>query len=97
MARFVVTVPDDFLKEIDARAKAEHRSRSELAREALRAYLRSGVRKGGISDRSEVKRALRIQEETRRLLEVYREIREGSDRQCVRTTMSLSLGAVLQE
>ncbi len=69
MARFVVTVPDDFLKEIDARAKAEHRSRSELAREALRAYLRSGVRKGGISDRPEVKRALRIQEETRRLLE----------------------------
>jgi metal-responsive CopG/Arc/MetJ family transcriptional regulator len=69
MARFVVTVPEDFLEEVDARAKAEHRSRSELVREALRSYLRSGERKGDISDRPEVKRALRIQEETRRILE----------------------------
>lgn len=69
MARFVVTIPDDFLAEVDARAKTEHRSRSELVREALRSYLRSGGRKGDISDRPEVKRALRIQEETRRLLE----------------------------
>jgi Arc/MetJ-type ribon-helix-helix transcriptional regulator len=69
MARFVVTIPDDFLAEVDARAEAEHRSRSELVREALRGYLRSGERKGNISDRPEVKRALRVQEETRRLLE----------------------------
>ena len=69
MARFVVTVPDDFLEEVDARAAAEHRSRSELVREALRGYLRSGGRKGDISDRPEVKRALRVQEETRRTLE----------------------------
>ena len=69
MARFVVTIPDDFLEEVDARAEAEHRSRSELVREALRGYLRSGRRKGDISDRPEVKRALRIQEETRRTLE----------------------------
>lgn len=69
MARFVVTIPDDFLEEVDARAEAEHRSRSELVREALRGYLRSGGRKGDISDRPEVKRALRIQEETRRALE----------------------------
>ena len=69
MARFVVTMPDDFLEEVDARAEAEHRSRSELVREALRGYLRSGGHKGDISDRPEVKRALRIQEETRRALE----------------------------
>ena len=55
MARFVVTIPDDFLKEVDARAQAEHRSRSELVREALRGYLRSGGRKGdiGIGPKSE--------------------------------------------
>lgn len=69
MARFVVTVPEDFLEEVDARAKAEHRSRSELVREALRGYLRSGGRKGDISDRPGVKRALRVQEETRQTLE----------------------------
>lgn len=69
MTRFVVTVPENFLEEVDARAKVEHRSRSELVREALRSYLRSGTRRGDISDRPEVKRALRIQEETRQLLE----------------------------
>jgi Arc/MetJ-type ribon-helix-helix transcriptional regulator len=66
MARFVVTIPDDFLEEVDARAKAEHRSRSELVREALRGYLRSGGRKGDISDRPEVKRAIQLQDEMRR-------------------------------
>jgi len=69
MTRFVVTVPEEFLREVDARAKAEHRNRSELVREALRTYLRSGGRRGDISDRPEVKRALQIQEETRRALE----------------------------
>lgn len=69
MARFVVTIPDEFLEEVDARAEAEHRSRSELVREALRGYLRSGGRKGDISDRPEVKRAIQLQDEMRRRLE----------------------------
>ncbi len=69
MARFVVTIPDDFLEEVDARAKAEHRSRSELVREALRSYLRSGGRRGDISERPEVKRAIQLQDEMRRRLE----------------------------
>lgn len=66
MARFVVTVPNDFLEEVDARAAAEHRSRSELVREALRSYLRTGTRKGDISDRPEVKKAIQLQDEIRR-------------------------------
>ncbi|TCJ15712.1 ribbon-helix-helix protein, CopG family [Rubrobacter taiwanensis] len=66
MARFVVTIPDEFLKEVDARAKAEHRSRSELVREALRNYLRSGERKEDISNRPDFKRAVRFQDEMRR-------------------------------
>ena len=69
MARFVVTIPDEFLEEVDARAKAEHRSRSELVREALRSYLRSGGRRGDISDRRAVKRAIQIQDEMRQRLE----------------------------
>ncbi|CAA9462736.1 MAG: hypothetical protein AVDCRST_MAG58-2934 [uncultured Rubrobacteraceae bacterium] len=66
MARFVVTIPEDFLEEVDARAKAEHRSRSELVREALRSYLRSGGGRGNISDRPEFKRAIQFQDEMRR-------------------------------
>ncbi len=66
MARFVVTVPEDFLEEVDARAKAEHRSRSELVREALRSYLRSEGRRGDISDRPEFERAIQFQDEMRR-------------------------------
>jgi Arc/MetJ-type ribon-helix-helix transcriptional regulator len=72
MARFVVTIPDDFLEEVDARAKAEHRSRSELVREALRSYLRSGGRREDISNRPEFKKAIQFQDEMRRR-------HEGSD------------------
>ena len=66
MARFVVTIPEDFLQEVDARAKAEHRSRSELVREALRSYLRSGGGRGDISNRPEFKKAIQFQDEMRR-------------------------------
>jgi Arc/MetJ-type ribon-helix-helix transcriptional regulator len=69
MARFVVTVPEEFLREVDARAKAEHRSRSELVREALRSYLLSGERRGDISNRPDFKRAIQLQDEMRRRLE----------------------------
>lgn len=39
MARVIVTVPDDFLAQVDETARSEHRSRSELIREALRQYV----------------------------------------------------------
>ena len=38
MARVIITIPDEFLKEIDQVAREEHRNRSELIREAFRAY-----------------------------------------------------------
>lgn len=40
----MISLPDEFLKVIDAAAKAGHRSRSELIREAVRAYLQIGTR-----------------------------------------------------
>ncbi len=44
MARILVSMPDDFLKSVDKLADNERRTRSELVREALRAYIRkSGV------------------------------------------------------
>ena len=37
--KIILTLQDEFLYAVDAEAKAEHRSRSELIREALREYL----------------------------------------------------------
>jgi hypothetical protein len=40
----MVSFPDEFLAEVDRVAQEEHRSRSELVREALRLYI--GLRQG---------------------------------------------------
>ena len=40
MARILVSMPDEFLNKIDKIAGSEQRTRSELVREALRAYIR---------------------------------------------------------
>jgi Arc/MetJ-type ribon-helix-helix transcriptional regulator len=39
MARFMVSMPDEMVKKLDRRAQEEHRSRSELLREATRRHL----------------------------------------------------------
>lgn len=39
MARFMISMPDEMLKKLDRRARAEHRTRSELLREAARQHL----------------------------------------------------------
>jgi hypothetical protein len=48
--KILVSLPEKFLEEIDARAAEEQHSRSELVREALRAYLdsRSAVQVSGM-------------------------------------------------
>ena len=40
MARILVSMQDNFLKTVDETAHNEHRTRSELIREALRVYLK---------------------------------------------------------
>lgn len=40
-ARVLISLPDEFLTEVDEIANSEHRSRSDLIREALRNYMRS--------------------------------------------------------
>lgn len=40
MAKVLVTMPDEFLDKIDGFANSEQRTRSELIREALRAYIK---------------------------------------------------------
>ena len=37
--KVMVSFPDEFLEEVDRTAQEEHRSRSELVREALRVYM----------------------------------------------------------
>ena len=39
MARVLISMPEEFLSKIDGVAEEEQRSRSELIREALRAYI----------------------------------------------------------
>ncbi len=39
MARILISMPDEFLNDIDKFADTEQRSRSELIREALRTYI----------------------------------------------------------
>ena len=39
MARVLISMPEEFLQRIDQVADGENRSRSELIREALRAYI----------------------------------------------------------
>ena len=44
MAKVMISLPDRFLSEVDKAAQAEHRTRSDLIREALREYLRGPKR-----------------------------------------------------
>lgn len=44
MAKVLISMKEEFLDEIDKLAEEEHRSRSELIREALRLYMRSRQR-----------------------------------------------------
>lgn len=42
-AKVTISLPEDLLRKADAAGAREHRTRSELVREALRWYLRIGV------------------------------------------------------
>jgi len=44
MAKVMISLPEGFLSEVDKAAKSEHRTRSDLIREALREYLSAGKR-----------------------------------------------------
>lgn len=40
MARVLISMPEEFLKEVDNMAGEENRTRSELIREAMRQYMK---------------------------------------------------------
>ena len=39
MAKVMISLPEEFLSEVDKAVRSEHRTRSDLIREALREYL----------------------------------------------------------
>jgi len=69
MTRIMISLPKEFLRMVDAAAKTEHRSRSELIREAVRGYI--GKKSGAgriLLDDKEVKWAVKIQDQSRKEL-----------------------------
>jgi metal-responsive CopG/Arc/MetJ family transcriptional regulator len=58
--KVLISFPDDFLAEVDAAAQEEHRTRSELLREAVRFYLRSRNSTAIPRDDRRVQDAIRI-------------------------------------
>jgi metal-responsive CopG/Arc/MetJ family transcriptional regulator len=62
VSKVMVSFPEEFLNEVDRIAREEHRSRSELLREAVRVYAaaRRGLRRPGEDLR--VQAAVRVQD-----------------------------------
>ncbi len=65
--KVMISIPEEFLAEIDRVAAAENRSRSELVREALRQYVELRVRPRRPIDDPRVQEAVRRIEELRRI------------------------------
>ncbi|OGX12422.1 MAG: hypothetical protein A3I71_02185 [Omnitrophica WOR_2 bacterium RIFCSPLOWO2_02_FULL_63_16] len=57
MSKVMISLPDAFLSDVDALAKAERRSRSELVREAIRTYMTTTVIHRTTSDRKAMQQA----------------------------------------
>jgi metal-responsive CopG/Arc/MetJ family transcriptional regulator len=61
--KVMVSFPDEFLKEVDHVAKEEHRSRSELLREAMRLYIVARRGRGQPGADPRVQAAVAIQDD----------------------------------
>lgn len=56
--KIIISIPDELLEDIDATAKEEHRSRSELIRESARRYLAERSAKRRPIDDPKIREAL---------------------------------------
>ena len=80
MARFMISMPDDMLKKLDDAARKEHRSRSELLREAARRHLNTDAQaKAAQGTRSKVKPEMAKKQSTRPLRERLLELGVGQE------------------
>ena len=67
VTKVMVSFPEEFLAEIDRIARQEHRSRSELLREAMRLYISTKKRKARPGEDPSVQQAIEIQDRLSRL------------------------------
>jgi CopG family transcriptional regulator/antitoxin EndoAI len=65
--KVMVSFPDEFLEEVDRIAREEHRSRSELLREAVRLYIAARGRRLKPADNPLVQQAVATQDALSRL------------------------------
>jgi CopG family transcriptional regulator/antitoxin EndoAI len=65
--KVMVSFPEEFLAEVDRVAREEHRSRSELLREAMRLYMATRHTRQLPGQDPLVRQAIRIQNELSRL------------------------------
>ncbi len=65
--KVVISFPKEFLAEVDRVAREEHRSRSELVREALRFYIEARRKGRRPLDDPRVREAVAVQEALARL------------------------------
>ena len=84
MAKFMISLPDGFLRRVDRTAKAQGRSRSELIREALRGMLADhGTARRSWTDALAPLRELEAQWvgrwDSTDIIRYYREIRYGRE------------------
>lgn len=57
MSKVMISLPDMFLRDLDRLASAEHRSRSELVREAIRRYVSADSGSSLAQSQSTIRRA----------------------------------------
>ena len=62
VTKVMVSFPEEFLDEIDRIARQEHRSRSELLREAMRLYISTRKRKARPREDPRVQQAIEMQD-----------------------------------
>jgi len=67
-AKVMVSFPEEFLTRVDEVADSEHRSRSELIREALRQYIVSRETASRPIDRPEVRAAVELMDALAQLM-----------------------------
>ena len=66
-SKVMISFPDEFLAEVDRIAQEEHRTRSELVREAIRLYIETRGHRRRPGDMPQVQRAVATQDALARL------------------------------
>ena len=66
-SKVMISFPDEFLAEVDRIAQEEHRTRSELVREAIRLYIETRGHRRRPGDMPQIQKAVATQDALSRL------------------------------